>query len=79
MKRLTREELLARDLADGLGDLQNLSHYLAYARRHPEALLRRCLGEARAVAEREIKKSRAALFEHLLKQHAEEGTQDPGH
>ncbi len=64
-----RAEILARDLAAGLGDREHLSHYRTYARRFPESLLRRLLSEARATPERAIKRSKAALFEYLLKQH----------
>lgn len=64
-----RSELLARDLADGLGDRDHLARYQAHARRFPDALLRRLLSDARATPERTIKRSRAALFEYLLKHH----------
>lgn len=41
----TREELVALDLADALSDHQSLALYLSYAKRFPESLLRRLLGE----------------------------------
>jgi len=75
---LNREQLLAMDLAEGLDDLPHLARYLTYAHRYPESLLRRLLSEARAVPERDIKRSRAALFEHLLKPHAKWHAKDPG-
>jgi hypothetical protein len=74
---LMRQELLAVNLADGLGDRANLPHYVRYARRYPEALLRRLLGEARAVPASAIKRSRAALFESLLKRHVHAQLEDP--
>src|SRR5712692_2351195 len=64
-----RLELLAQDLAAGLNDPAHLPRYRKYAHRFSESLLRRLLSEARATPEREIKRSKAALFEYLLKQH----------
>jgi hypothetical protein len=66
---LIRGELLAQDLAAGLDDSANLPRYRWCAQRFPEPLLRRLLSEARATPEREIKRSRAALFAYLLRQH----------
>lgn len=64
-----RIELLAHELADGLGDRDHLARYRTHARRFPEHLLRRLLSEARAAPEHRIKRSKAALFEYLLKQY----------
>ncbi len=68
----TREELLAWDLATDLNDALSLSGYLSLAKKYPESLLRRALSEARA--EREIRKSRVALFNHLVKKYAQRET-----
>lgn len=65
----TREELLALDLAVGLNDRDGLPLYLSYARRHPEPLLRKVLGEVKEVPHAKIKKSRGALFNHIIQQH----------
>lgn len=75
----TREELLALDLAQGLGDRQNLLVYLSYARRHSESFLRQLLGQVREVREENLKKGRAAYFHYLLKKRAEDSIQDIGH
>ena len=64
-----RLELLAQDLAAGLDDRDQLPRYLKYARQFPEPLLRRLLSETQATPARQIKRSKAALFEYLLKQH----------
>jgi hypothetical protein len=66
----TREELLAWDLATGLNDILSLSGYLSLAKKYPESLLRRALSEARA--EREIRRSRITLFNHLVKKYAQQ-------
>ena len=62
----TKEELLALDLAQGLNDLQGLQFYLSYARRYPESFLRKILAEVRQIPAIKIKKSRGALFNHLV-------------
>jgi biotin operon repressor len=68
----TREELLALDLADALNDRKALALYLSYARRFPESLLRKALGEAKEMPEEQIRKSRAALFNHLVRKYVKE-------
>jgi biotin operon repressor len=71
-KPKTREELLAHDLASALNDMKSLSIYLFYARRYPESLLRRILGEVKEIPDGDIKKSRAALFSYLIKKYAQD-------
>jgi biotin operon repressor len=71
----TRLELLAFDLASALNDRKSLPVYLSYARRYPESLLRRILGEVKEIPDRDIKKSRAALFSYLIKKYAQENDQ----
>lgn len=66
-ERRMRAELLVRDLAAGLDDPGHLSRYRRHVQRFPESLLRRLLSEARATPARQIKRSKAALFEYLLK------------
>jgi biotin operon repressor len=68
----TREELLALDLADALNDRKALALYLSYSRRFPESLLRKALGEAKEMPEEQIRKSRAALFNHLVRKYVKE-------
>jgi DNA-binding MarR family transcriptional regulator len=67
----TREELLALDIANALNDQRSLPLYLSYAKRHPEPLLRRLLGEVEEIPPEKIKKSKAALFNHLIKRYAQ--------
>ena len=68
----TREELLALDLASALSDTKGLRLYLSYAKRYPESLLRKVLGEVKEIPEERIRKSRAALFNHIVRKHAKE-------
>jgi biotin operon repressor len=72
----SREELLALDLADALNDRKGLALYLSYARKYPESVLRRILGEVKEVPYARIRKSRAALFNHLVQQYARKTTEN---
>lgn len=72
----TREELLALDLADALNDHTALGLYLSYARRFPESVLRRFLGAVKEIPDEQIRKSRAALFNHLIQKYAQKDHRD---
>lgn len=67
----TREELLAFDIAKELNDLKALRLYLSYVKKYPESLLRKILGEVKEIPLKKIKKSRGALFNHLIKKYAQ--------
>jgi DNA-binding Lrp family transcriptional regulator len=67
----TREELLALDIARELNDPKALPIYLSYASKYPESLLRKLLGEVKEIPFKKIKKSRSALFNHLVKKYAQ--------
>ena len=72
----TREELLALDIARELNDPKALPLYLSYARRYPESLLRRVLGEVKEIKPEKIRKGRAALFNYLIKKHAQRASKN---
>lgn len=74
----TREELLAMDIADGLADQHRQCRYLSLAHQYPEYVLRQLLSEVKQVPDIRIRKSRVALFNHLLKKHAQETNHDSG-
>jgi DNA-binding MarR family transcriptional regulator len=75
----TREEVLALDLAKALNDRRNLALYLSYAKKYPESFLRGVLGEVKEIPYERIRKSRAALFNHLVQKYAQKASKDPGH
>lgn len=75
-KPQTEKELLAADLANKLNDLPNLLMYIAYANKYPEGLLRKALGAAMEMPQSKIKKTRGALFNHLVQKYARES--NPG-
>jgi biotin operon repressor len=66
-----QDELLAMELSEALNDRQGFKRYLAYTRRYPESLLRKTLSEVQAVPAEKIKKGRAALFNYLIRKHAQ--------
>jgi biotin operon repressor len=65
----TKEELLAFDIAQNLASQDRIQLYRSFARRYPESFLREVLSQVRQTPDRQIKKSRAALFAYLVKQH----------
>jgi biotin operon repressor len=71
-----RQELLALDLSKALNDQKSLLLYLSYAKRYPESLLRKILGVVREIPDEKIKKSRGALFNHLIQKHAKKTDQN---
>lgn len=68
-KPRTREEVIAWDLALGLSDMKAIPLYLAYAKKYPEYLLRKVMGQVREVPDNQIKKSRGALFNYMIQQY----------
>lgn len=68
-KPLTREEFIAYDLAESLNDHENIAAYLSYAKRFSESFLRGVLGNVMEIPDERIRKSRAALFNHIINKH----------
>ncbi len=66
----TKEELLALDIAETVGDERNPAKYLHYAKRYTESLLREVLSQVKQTPEEKIKKSRTALFVYLVNHYA---------
>lgn len=67
----TRQEALALDLAVALDDLAGLPLYITFAKKYPESFLRQVLGEVREIPREKIRKSRGALFNHMVRERAE--------
>lgn len=70
---LTKEELLAMDLAEGLNDRANLGFYLSVCRKYPESFLRKIYSEVKEIPLRRIKKSKGALFNYLVQKYDKRG------
>ena len=69
-KPQTKEELLALDIAETLGDGRNPRKYLHYTNQYAESLLREALSQVRQTPKEKIKKSRVALFIYLINHYA---------
>ena len=65
-KPQTREELLAADVAEALGDRAGFPYYLTIARRYPESHIRAVLRQVTEVPAERIRTSRGALFNWLI-------------
>jgi len=67
-----QKEQLAVDLASRLEDLRSLPLYLSYAYKYPEGILRKALGEVMEIPLSKIRKTRGALFNHLVQKYAKQ-------
>jgi len=65
----TRKELLAHDIAETVGDDRHINRYFSMAQRYPEQFLREVLSQVRQMREGQIRRSRAALFEFLVRRY----------
>ncbi len=70
---LTKEEKLAREIADALNDMDALTVHTNYAYKYKEEFLRRILQRVLSIPEEQIRKTRGALFTYLIKQHGGNG------
>lgn len=66
----SREMQFAMEMAEILNDREALPLYIAFTRQYPESLLREVLEKVRAIPDHKIKKTRGALFNFLVQQHA---------
>lgn len=67
-RRIPRVDPLARQLAQDMSDTRNLPYYVKAVQRLPASVLLRARGEV--LEERNIRKSRGAMFAYLVKKHA---------
>jgi len=65
----TREDLLALDTAQALNDLKSLPLYIKYAKIVPESIIRQTLSWVKQIPDLRIKRSRAALFNCIIKKY----------
>jgi len=64
------ETQLAYELAEALNDKEAIQMYISYVHRFSESLLREMLVKVLSVPENKIRKTRGALFNYLIQQHA---------
>jgi hypothetical protein len=72
--RHSQYDMLAQDLAEGLGDMNHLNLYRKYALQYSESFLRRILSEVKQTPIHKIKKSRGALFTYLIHHYGDKNT-----
>ena len=65
----TKEEKLAEELADTLSDQESLPFYRDLVERYSESFLRTKLKKVMSIPEKQIRKTRGALFTYLIMQH----------
>lgn len=63
-----QEIQLAQELAKGLDDQGSISFYLACTKRYSHRSLRKTLAHVLSIPKANIRKSRGALFNHLVSQ-----------
>ena len=66
-RKMYRTDPLPLELAQAMGDTQNLAYYRKVVQRIPASILLRARGEV--LEEKNIKKSRGAMFAYLVKKH----------
>ncbi len=59
---------LAHEIAERLNDPEALSLYLSYTQQFPHEKLRELLNRVCSIPDRQIRRSRGALFTHLVNQ-----------
>ena len=64
---------LAHEIAERLNDPESLSLYLSYAQQFSHEKLREFLNRVCSIPDRQIRRSRGALFTHLVNQHKQYG------
>lgn len=65
----SKEEKLAREIADVLNDTESLTVHIGFVEKYSEAFLRKTLQKVLSIPENQIRKTRGALFTYLVKQH----------
>jgi hypothetical protein len=71
-----QEIRLANEIADQLNDRGSLQLFLNFSRKYREDHLRKILEKVMSIPERQIKKTRGALFTYLVHQHDSDYSRD---
>jgi hypothetical protein len=67
--KTSKEEKLAQELADTLGDQESISFYRDMVEKYSESFLRTKLQKVMSIPRDQIRKTPGALFTYLIKQH----------
>ena len=68
---LINQDLLAYEICSAFKDEKNRPLYLSYVRKYPLEIIRRAFDEAVKLPTHKIRKNRGALFNYLVKHHAQ--------
>ncbi len=72
----SKEERLAREIADALNDNDSLTVHIDFVQKYSEAFLRKTLQRVLSIPEAQIRKTRGALFTYLVTQNGKGGSRD---
>jgi hypothetical protein len=67
---------LAQEIAEALQDETSFTLYLSFAQKYDHGFLKKLLERVQSVPDEKIKKTRGALFTHLVLYHDRENTRD---
>ena len=70
----TKEEKLAHEIATALDDLVALPIYEKFTKKYSEQFLRKILQRVLSIPEKDIRKTRGALFTYLVNQNYGRGS-----
>ncbi len=70
----SKEEKLAREIADALDDNDSLTVHISFAEKYSEGFLRKTLQRVLSIPEAQIRKTRGALFTYLVTQNGGKGS-----
>ncbi len=68
-KKQSRQRKLAREIAKTLNDTDAMQAHYEFTEKYTAVFLRKILKKVMSIPERDIKRSRAALFTYLLNKH----------
>ena len=69
----SKEEKLAREIADALDDNDSLTVHVGFVEKYSESFLRKTLQRVLSIPEAQIRKTRGALFTYLVTQNGGKG------
>ena len=72
----SKEEKLAREIADALDDNDSLTVHIGFVEKYSEAFLRKTLQRVLSIPEAQIRKTRGALFTYLVTQNGRSNSRD---
>jgi hypothetical protein len=72
----TKENKLAKELAEALNDTEPLQVYTQFVEKYSETFLRKIQAKVLAMPRHKIRRSRGGLFTFLIKQHEQNSSRN---